>query len=256
MSLMLEYGRTKMTIRVLIVEEQGLLREGLRSLVSAMPGYDVAGDACDGKAAVRAAIALQPDLVVMDLALRGMSGFDAAAQIRRRLPLVRIVLLTESRNEEFMREALRIGADGYILNGAALDEFQFALSTVMGGRKYVSSEISSQIATSMLVGKLGTHASAWDQLTARERSILKLIAEGNTNRVAAQYLCISAKTVEKHRASLMRKLKLSSAAELVMVAIDMGLVERAAGPRRKRATAAELHVAPEPSRANELGQSC
>jgi DNA-binding NarL/FixJ family response regulator len=245
-----------MTIRVLIVEEQNLVREGLRALVSRMPGYDVAGEACEGKAAVRAAIALQPDLIVMDLALPGMSGLDATAQIRRRLPQTRIVLLTVSRNEEFMREALRIGADGYLLNGAALEEFQFALNTVMGGRKYVSNEISTQIATGLFMGNVGAHASAWEQLTVRERSILKLIAEGNTNRVAAQYLCISAKTVEKHRASLMRKLKLANAAELVMAAIDMGLVARTAATRRQRSAPAEVLLAPDPSRANELGQSC
>jgi DNA-binding NarL/FixJ family response regulator len=245
-----------MTIRVLIVEEQSLVREGLRALLSRMPDYAVAGEACDGKAAVRAALSLQPDLIVMDLALPGMSGFDATAQIRRRLPQVRIVLLTVSRNEEFMREALRIGADGYLLNGAALEEFQFALNTVMAGRKYVSNDMSTQIATGLYMGNVGAHTSAWEQLTVRERSILKLIAEGNTNRVAAQYLCISAKTVEKHRASLMRKLKLSNAAELLMVAIDMGLVARAGAARRPRVVAADVLLAPESARANDLGQSC
>jgi DNA-binding NarL/FixJ family response regulator len=244
-----------MTIRVLIVEEQNLVREGLRSLVSGMPDYDVAGEACDGKAAVRAALALQPDLILMDLSMPGMSGFDATAQIRRRLPRVRIVLLTVSRSEEFMREALRVGADGYLLNGAALEEFEFALTTVMSGRKYVSNEISTQIATGLYMGSVQAQASAWERLTVRERSILKLIAEGNTNRVTAQYLCISAKTVEKHRASLMRKLTLRNAAELVLVAIDMGLVARPAPARRQRA-AAIVHVAPEPCRANDLGQSC
>jgi DNA-binding NarL/FixJ family response regulator len=244
-----------MTIRVLIVEEQNLVREGLRSLVAGMPDYDVAGEACDGKAAVRGALALQPDLILMDLSMPGMSGFDATAQIRRRLPRVRIVLLTASRSEEFMREALRVGADGYLLNGASLEEFEFALTTVMSGRKYVSNDISTQIATGLYMGNVGARASAWDKLTVRERSILKLIAEGNTNRVAAQYLCISAKTVEKHRASLMRKLTLRNAAELVLVALDMGLVARPASARRQR-PASLAHAAPEPCRANDLGQSC
>lgn len=243
-----------MTIRVLIVEEQNLVREGLRSLVSGMPDYDVAGEACDGKAAVHAALTLQPDLILMDLSMPGMSGFDATAQIRRRLPRVRIVLLTVSHQEEFMREALRVGADGYILNGATLEEFEVALNTVMSGRKYVSNEISTQIATGLYMGNIGTPASAWEQLTVRERSILKLVAEGNTNRLAAQYLCISAKTVEKHRASLMRKLRLRNATDLVMVAIEMGLVARPPMARRQRAPS--VPPAPEPFRANDLGQSC
>jgi DNA-binding NarL/FixJ family response regulator len=244
-----------MTIRVLIVEEENLLREGLRSLVLRMPGYDLAGEACDGKAAVRAALALQPDLILMDLSMPGVSGFDATVQIRRRLPCVRIVLLSVSRSEEFMREALRIGADGYMLGGASLEEFELALTTVMSGKKYVSNEISTQIATGLYMGNVGAPTSAWDKLTVRERSILKLVAEGNTNRVAAQYLCISAKTVEKHRASLMRKLALRNAAELVLVAIDMGLIARPAGARRQSVPAFR-HAVPEPCRANDLGQSC
>jgi DNA-binding NarL/FixJ family response regulator len=248
-----------MTIRVLLVEMQNLVREGLRTLVSRMPDYDVAGEACDGKAAVRAALALQPDLILMDLSMPGMSGFDATAQIRRRLPQVRIVLLAATPSEEFMREALRVGADGYMPGGASLEEFELALTTVMNGRKYVSNEISTQIATSLYMGNVGAPASAWEKLTARERSILKLIAEGNTNRVAAQYLCISAKTVEKHRASLMRKLALRNAAELMLMAIDMGLVARPAGGRRLRTPAplAPLaHAVPDTGRANDLGQSC
>jgi DNA-binding NarL/FixJ family response regulator len=244
-----------MTIRVLLVEEQNLVREGLRALVSRMPDFDVAGEAGDGKVALRAALALQPDLILMDLSMPGISGFDVTAQLRRRLPKVRIVLLTLSRSEEFMREALRVGADGYLLGGASLEEFELALTTVMSGKKYVSNDISAQIATGLFMGNVGTPASAWEKLTARERSILKLIAEGNTNRVAAQHLCISAKTVEKHRASLMRKLGLRNAAELMLAAIDMGLVARPAGARRPRAAQAPP-AAPEPSRANDLGQSC
>ena len=130
-----------MTKRVLIVEDQNLVREALRSLVAGMQGFEVADAVSDGKQAVRAATTLQPDLVLMDLSMPGMSGLDATAEIRRRLQNVRVVFLTLSRNEEFVREAFHIGADGYLLKGASLEEFELALNFVASGKKYISSEL-------------------------------------------------------------------------------------------------------------------
>jgi DNA-binding NarL/FixJ family response regulator len=227
------HGETIMTTRVLIVEDHNLVRKGLHSLVAGMPDFEVVGEASEGKQAIRAALALLPDLILMDLSMPGMSGFDAIAQIRRRLPHVRIVVLTVSQNEEFMREALRVGADGYILKCASLEEFVLGLNTVISGRKFVSNEMSMMMVADYVdSGPAAAPRTAWQKLTGRERSILKLIAEGNTNRAAAQFLSISSKTVEKHRASLMRKLQLRNAAELIMTAIDIGLVERPAAGHR------------------------
>ena len=245
-----------MTIRVLIVEDHNLVREALRSLVAGMHGFEVADAVSDGKQAVRAAAALQPELVLMDLSMPGMSGLDATVEIRRRLPKVHVVLLTLSRNEEFVREAFQVGADGYLLKGASLEEFELALNCVVRGKKYISSELSTAMATGPNFGHHQGSMSTWKDLTGRERSILKLIAEGNTNRAAAEYLCISTKTVEKHRASLMRKLGLRNAAELVVVAMEMGLVERP-GPGGPPRRAMPLpRIAPEPLRLDEVGLFC
>ena len=131
--------RVTMTIGVLIVEDHNLVREALRSLVAWLPGFKVADAVADGKQALRAATLLQPQLVLMDLSMPGMSGLDAAAGIRRRLPAIHVVFLTLSRDEETVREAFRMGADAYLLKGASLEEFELALHAVADGKKYLSS---------------------------------------------------------------------------------------------------------------------
>lgn len=220
-----------MTIRVLIAEDHDLLRKGLRSMISDMPEFEVVGEACDGKEAVREALALHPDLVLMDISMPGMTGFEAITQIKRRLPNTRTVILTGYDNEEFVREAVQLGADGYVLKGASFEEFSVALNFVVRGKKYICNEMSMHLLDAYLHADNALPArTSWDLLTGRERGIMKLIGEGYTNRAAGQFLCISAKTVEKHRASLMRKLGLRNAAELVMMALEMGLVERPGHP--------------------------
>lgn len=245
-----------MTTRVLIVEDHALVREALRSLVAGLAGFAVADAVSDGKQAIRAATAWQPHLVLMDLSMPGMSGLDAAAEIRRRLPGVHIVFLTLSRNEESVREAFRMGADGYLLKGASLEEFELALHCVLEGKKYLSSELSTAMATAPHSANHAPASASWKNLSGRERSILKLIAEGNTNRSAAEYLCISTKTVEKHRSSLMRKLGLRSAAELVVVAMDMGLVERVGVACARRSGMPAPGPAAAPMHSDELGLFC
>lgn len=245
-----------MTIRVLIVEDHNLVREALRSLVAGMPGFAVADAVSDGKQAIRAAVTLQPELVLMDVSLPGMSGLDATAEIRRRSPDVHVVFLTLTRNEEFIREAFQIGAEGYLLKSASLEEFKLALNFAVRGKKYISSELLSAMAEGSGSGHNQASLPAWKNLSGRERSILKLIAEGNTNRATAEYLCISTKTVEKHRSSLMRKLGLRSAAELVVVALEMGLVERPgiAGRRTRAMPNADMGAAS--LRPDALGLFC
>lgn len=215
-----------MKTRVLIVEDNNLLRKGLQSLIDDMVDYQVVGEACDGKDAIQQSVLLQPDLILMDLWMPGLSGFEALTQIKRRLPQVRVIILTISNNEEFAREALRIGADGYLLKGASFEELAIAMQTVVRGKRFICNDISLQMVETLMHPKPGSSESAWERLNERERSILKLIAEGHTNRSAGAFLYISQKTVEKYRSSLMRKLALNNTAELILTAIDMGLIER------------------------------
>lgn len=217
-----------MPVRVLIVEDHNLLRKGLHAMISDLPNYLVVGEARDGREALREAASLRPDLIVMDLSMPGMTGFEATAQIKRRFPDMRILVLTVHDSEEYVREALRVGADGYVLKGASFEEFSLALNLLAQGKRFISNDISVQLMDTLMQGPAApAPKTAWELLNERERSILKLVAEGLTNRAAGDFLCISPKTVEKHRASLMRKLNLNNAAELVLAAVDMGLVERA-----------------------------
>lgn len=216
-----------MKYRTLVVEDHQLLRQGLCSLIGGLPDFEIVGDARDGKDAIRQAIALEPDLVLMDLSMPGMNGIEATVQIKRRFPAMRVVALTAFKNDEYVREALRAGADGYVLKDASYEELAAALRMVASGRKYLSPEMSGHLVTALLErGQAPPRATPWDRLTARERSIMKLVAEGRTNRQAAEFLHVSPKTVEKHRASVMRKLGLRTAAELTIAALEWGLIER------------------------------
>ena len=216
-----------MASRILIVDDHNLLREGLRSLLSQHADFEVVGEASDGKGAVAAAFALVPDIVLMDIALPGMNGMDVTERIKRRLPAVRVIMLTAFKSEEYLRGSLRVGADGYLLKDASADELLLALRCVARGKTYLSPDVSSQLVDGFLnPGKQGESHSPMHRLTGRERSILQLIAEGRTNRAAAEFLNVSTKTVEKHRARLMGKLGLRNAAELMLVALELGLIER------------------------------
>lgn len=213
--------------RVLIVEDHHLLRQGLRAMVAALPDFDVIAEAKDGKEAIRQAVALQPDLILMDLSLPLMSGIEATAQIKGRIPRVRIIALTAFKTEEYVHEALRAGVDGYVMKDVSYEELLAALRSVMAGKKFLSPDVSGQLVSTFLQRSTTPRPSSpWEKLTGRERGILKLIAEGRTNRSTAEFLNVSPKTVEKHRGNLMRKLGLANVGELTLVALERGLIER------------------------------
>ena len=215
-----------MSHRILIVEDHPLLRHGLRALLSAQPDYLVVDEAVDGREAVNKTLALQPDLVLMDLSLPLASGADATAQIRRRLPAQRVLALSDYDSELHASEALRAGCTGCVKKDCAPEEMLLAVKTVLSGRRFVGQDLASALLDGVLHPGKARSANPWETLSSRERTIFKLIAEGGTNRSAAAYLNLSAKTVEKHRANLMRKLHLNSALELVLLAVELGLVQR------------------------------
>jgi DNA-binding NarL/FixJ family response regulator len=180
---------------------------------------------------------LSPDLVMLDLTMPGMNGIEAISQIKRRYPAVRILVLTLHRADEYIHESLRAGADGYILKDASHDELRVALRSVLGGKTYLSPDISSRVVSAYLSGSRNNgFGSAWDTVTHRERQVLKLVGEGNTNRYIAEYLSLSIKTVEKHRSNLMKKLNLHNASMLTAYAIEKGLLAADAGPSAGTAT--------------------
>jgi DNA-binding NarL/FixJ family response regulator len=216
-----------MSIRVLLVDDNTLFRQGLSALISTHADFAVVANLRGGREVVQAVLNGGPDIVLMDIMLAGINGLETVAQIKRRQPQVKIVMLTAVKTEEHVRQALRVGADGYVLKDASLDELFMALRCVWQGKKYLSPDVSGHVVQSFLhPNGAGVKASKLELLTARERSILQLIAEGRTNRKAAEFLSVSPKTVEKHRATLMHKLGLRNAVELTLAALEMGLIER------------------------------
>jgi DNA-binding NarL/FixJ family response regulator len=211
--------------RIFIVEDHTLLRAGLRALLTQDPDVEIVGEADNGRDAIRAIATLSPDLVLMDISMPGMNGIEAMLDIKRRNPDTRILVLTIHKTEEYIHASLRAGADGYILKDASHDELRVAIRSVLNGKTYLSPDISGKVINGYLdTGKATNATSAWDALTHREREVLKLVAEGHPNKFIADYLCLSIKTVEKHRSNLMKKLNLHNASTLTSYAIEKGLV--------------------------------
>jgi len=216
-----------MSTRTILVDDNNLFRQGLRSMIAAHAEFEIVADLRGGREAVQVASVQNPDLIVMDIVLSGINGLEIIPQLKRRLPNVRVLMLTSLRTDDYVREALRVGTDGYVLKDATLDELLMAMRCLVQGKKYLSPDVSGHLVNSFLHPEsVRTKASRLEILTTRERSILQLIAEGRTNRTAAEFLSVSPKTVEKHRANLMHKLGLRNAAELTLVALELGLIER------------------------------
>jgi DNA-binding NarL/FixJ family response regulator len=211
--------------RIVLVEDHTLLRVGLRALLAQDSDLEVVGEAGNGRDALRTIADLSPDLAIMDLTMPGMNGVEAISQIKRRCPQVRILVLTLHRADEYIHESLKAGADGYILKDATHDELRVAVRSVLNGKTYLSPDISNKVVSVYLGGgKSNGLSSAWESVTHRERQVLKLVAEGRANKFIAEYLCLSVKTVEKHRSNLMRKLDLHNASMLTSFAIGKGLL--------------------------------
>ncbi|CAE6728454.1 response regulator [Paraburkholderia haematera] len=211
--------------RVLIAEDQHLLRTGLCRMVSELYDYRIVGEASDGLEAYRLAIATMPDLILMDLSMPGGSGFEAIAAIKRRAPRIRIIVLTVHRSEEHVWESFAAGADGYVIKDAAFEDLVDEMRLVMQGKRRTSLDVRGRCAGSLdFAAGTPQKAHLWDTLTGRERSVLRLVVEGHTNRQVGEQLKLSPKTVEKHRASLMRKLGITNVTGLVRIAIDMGVL--------------------------------
>ena len=214
-------------LRIVLAEDHTILREGLRALLSADPNFEIIGEAQDGREAVRCVEKLEPDLLLMDLSMPRMSGMDAIREIKKRYPEIKIIALTVHKTEEYLLNTLQAGADGYVLKDATHDELVLAIKNVMGGKSYLSPGVSERVIEGYLEGRESSRSmSPWERLSQREREVLKLIAEGYKNKEIAEDLCISLKTVEKHRANLMKKLDLHNAATLTVYAVQKGLVDR------------------------------
>jgi len=217
----------KKPFNIVIAEDHTILREGLKSLLSSHPDLKVVAEAEDGLEAIRRVQVHSPDLLLLDLSMPRMTGLDAIREIKRVSPQTKIVVLTVHKTEEYILATLRAGANGYVLKEAHSNELLTAIRHVLNGHQYLSPSIPSTILDRLMDGeKASAIRPPWETLTQRERQILKLLAEGYTNKEISDLLCISAKTVDTHRGHLMEKLHLHNVASLSALAAEKGLINK------------------------------
>lgn len=210
---------------IVIAEDQTLVRQGLRSLLSSEPELQVVAEAENGLDAIRCAVKHKPDLILLDLAMPKMSGISALKEIKRQFPGIKILALTFHTSEEYILEAFESGADGYCLKNDTHAELISAIKNVLSGKIYLSPTISGKVLEGYLEGRQKSKPdTSLEILTQREKEVLKLVGEGYSSPKIGHILCISAKTVDKHRSNIMNKLNLHNASALTAYAIEKGLV--------------------------------
>lgn len=212
--------------RIFIVEDHRLFREGLKSMLKDRGDIEIVGEAEDGLNAVRMIRRIKPAMVLLDLSIPKISGISVMKEVKRDLPETKILALTIHESDQYVFEAFEAGVDGYCIKDVSRQELMVAIDSVLQGKPFISSGISDQIIEGYLNGRKSfKEESVWDTVTQREREVLKLLAEGYTNKDIALFLHISVKTVEKHRSNLIGKLDLHNVAQLTTYAIQKRLVE-------------------------------
>ncbi len=212
-----------MPVSILIADDHGVLRAGLRSLLDSEPNFKVVGEAADGHETVRVAQELCPDLILLDISMPGLDGIEVTKIIKAKQPKTQILMLTAHEDHALLIEAIRAGASGYVVKRAVEPELTSAIGAVMRGDLYVDPAVTRALIP-QVAGQGLSRPDYAEVLTPREIEVLQLIAEGNTNMQIAEVLTLSVRTVESHRANIMDKLHLNNRAELVRYARDRGLL--------------------------------
>jgi DNA-binding NarL/FixJ family response regulator len=217
-------------IKVLLADDHLLVRAGIKSLLQGISNVEVVGEADNGRETLRMVEECKPDLVLLDIAMSELNGLEVTERVSKDHPDVLIVILSMHMNEEYVLQALRTGAAGYLLKDSAPTELEIAINAVMRGERYLSPAISKNLVDDYLRRINGDYKkpdkeSVFELLTPRQREILQLIAEGNSTKEIAEKLHVSVKTVETHRAQLMERLDIRDVAGLVRYAIRTGLIE-------------------------------
>ena len=214
-------------IRVLVVDDHSVVREGIRQVLAGFPQFEFAGEASTAAGAVEAALALRPDVVVLDISMPGGSGLDGVGVLLARVPTVRILMLSVHDDLEYTLESVRAGAHGYLRKDSTPAELRDAIATVHAGEAFFSPQVARQLAEAIRTGAAAPTpkpAQAVDVLTAREIEVLRHVADGFTNREIGTMLGISVRTAEAHRDSLMRKLEVHTVAGLTRLALEQNII--------------------------------
>ncbi len=212
-------------IRVVIADDHAILREGIKVLLQGQADIVVVGEAEDGRQAVQRCQELRPDVVLMDIALPGLGGYEAALEIRRLMPNIRVLVLTQYDNKEYVLRFLRAGAAGYVVKKAVTTELVSAIRAVARGETYLHAAVAGAVVEDYLGGERPVDEDVYDRLSEREKQVLKLIAEGSTNKEIASILDIAVKTVMAHRTNLMAKIGAHSRTDIFKFALRKGLIQ-------------------------------
>ena len=209
---------------ILLADDHRIVRQGLRALLEAEPDFSLVGETGDGLEAIQLAERLQPDIIVLDLMMPGISGLEATRQIGDNCPQTRIIILSMHADEAYVLETLRNGASGYVLKDSSADDLVRAVREVEAGRRYLSPPLSERAIEAYTRKAQETSMDPYEELTNREREVLHLAAEGHSSTEIAERLSISSRTVETHRANMMRKLDLHSQTDLIRYALKRGII--------------------------------
>lgn len=214
------------TIKVMIVEDHTIVRQGLASLLSDQPGLEVVGHAVNGRDAVEMAENLNPDIIIMDIAMPKMNGIEASKKIRKLLPKTKILILSMYSHEHYIHELLEAGVSGYLLKDSSGRDIIKAIDDALKNKTFLSPAISRRVAESNLfTHKSTSREESFKLLSNREREVFQLIAEGHSSRTIADMLCVSLSTIKTHRSKIMEKLVAKSPVQLAHIAIQLGLVD-------------------------------
>jgi DNA-binding NarL/FixJ family response regulator len=210
---------------IVVADDHSVVRHGLRGLLEAEAGFSIVGEAADGLEAVRVVAERKPDVLIVDLTMPGLTGLEVTRQVKQRSPQTRVIILSMHADGGHVMEALRNGADGYVLKSADSTDVLHALREVTQGRRYLSRELAERAVEAYAGNLNGALVDPYEKLTTREREVLQLVAEGHNRQGIAERLHISPRTAEVHRANLMRKLGVRTQAELIRYAIRRGIVQ-------------------------------
>jgi two-component system, NarL family, response regulator NreC len=213
-----------MTLSIVLADDHPLVRLGMRTLLESEPDFSIVGEAGDGLETTRLVERLQPDVLVLDLMMPGLNGLEALRIIRQRSPRTRVVVLSMHSNNAFVAEALKNGATGYVLKGSSEEDPVRAVREAVAGRRFLSAPVTERAIEAYIEQSRAAELDPHETLTPREREVLQLAAEGKTSSEIAARLHVSHRTVENHRANLMRKLGLQNQSELVRYAVRRGLI--------------------------------
>ena len=211
-------------IRVLLVDDHALVLAGIRALVEELGNTQIVAEANNGRDAVALAVQHKPDLVIMDISMQELNGIEATAQIMAEVAATKVLILSMHTTEDFVRRAIKAGAAGYLVKDSAPLDLKMAIAAVLRGEIYLSPRVSRHVVSGFLYGKPHQNESSMDALTARQREILQMIAEGKSTKQIAFQLEVSIKTVETHRAALMERLDIHDVAGLVLYAVRHGVI--------------------------------